>query len=108
MTKKIIKNSIPAGVANAARILLRPRVTEKAHMSIALGKYVFQVVPTATKRLVKESIESLYNVSVEAVHIVRIPKKRRVFGRIVGWKSPLKKAIVTLKKGEQIELFKGL
>ncbi len=100
--KKLVPNE------TASRILLRPRMTEKAHSVISLGKYVFQVAPRATKSSVKESIERLYGVKVTRVNMVRIPKKRRVFGRVVGWKSSLKKAIVTLKEGESIELFKGV
>ncbi len=92
----------------AYKVLLRPRMTEKAHSGLSIGKYVFQVAPSATKQSVKESVEGVYGVSVTDVNMVRIPKKRRVFGRVVGWKSPIKKAIVTLKKGESIELFKGV
>jgi large subunit ribosomal protein L23 len=83
-------------------------MTEKAHAAISIGKYVFHVAPSATKQLVKKSIEEVYGVPVTAVNMIHIPKKRRVFGRSVGWKSSLKKAIVTLKKGESIELFKGV
>ncbi len=94
--------------AMASRTLLRPRMTEKAHFAISLGKYVFHVASSATKQSVKRSVESVYGVSVVAVNMVRTPKKRRVFGRSIGWKSALKKAIVTLKKGDSIELFKGV
>ena len=100
------KKSVPNAVAS--RVLLRPRMTEKAHSAISLGKYVFHVASTATKQSVKQSVESVYGVSVVAVNMVRTPRKRRVFGRSVGWKSAVKKAIVTLKKGDSIELFKGV
>lgn len=92
----------------ASQVLLRPRITEKAHLFISLGKYVFHVDPFATKQSVKESVEGVYGVSVNQVHMIRIPRKRRMFGRTPGWKSSIKKAIVTLKKGESIELFKGV
>ena len=92
----------------AYRVLLRPRMTEKAHSSLSIGKYVFHVAPSATKKLVRESIETLYGVKVTSVNMICIPKRRRVFGRSVGWKSPIKKAVVTLKEGESIELFKGV
>lgn len=106
MTSEKNKKSDPSTIAY--RVLLRPRMTEKAHMTIAAGKYVFHVASSATKRLVKESVERVYGVSVTSVNMLRIPKKRRVFGRTVGWKSPVKKAIVTLKKGESIDLFNGV
>lgn len=102
------KKITPVSNDLAFRTLLRPRMTEKAHLLLSVGRYVFHVSPSATKRQVKLSIESVYGVSVDRVNMAKIPKKRRVFGRTVGWKSPVKKAIVTLKKGESIELFKGV
>lgn len=102
------KKTTPVSNELAFRTLLRPRMTEKAHLLLSVGRYVFQISPSATKRQVKLSVEAVYGVSVDRVNIVRIPKKRRVFGRTVGWKSSVKKAIVTLKKGESIELFKGV
>ncbi|QQS21224.1 MAG: 50S ribosomal protein L23 [Candidatus Moraniibacteriota bacterium] len=92
----------------AVRILLRPRMTEKAHSLIASRKYVFQISSLATKLAVKRSVETVYGVKVLSVNIVRIPRRHRVFGRVSGWRSAVKKAIVTLKEGENIELFKGV
>ena len=106
MTTDKNKKSMPSALAS--KVLLRPRMTEKAHFAISLGKYVFQVTPSATKQSVKQSVENIYGVSVTAVNIVSTPRKRRVFGRSVGWKSAIKKADVTLKKGESIDLFKGV
>lgn len=91
----------------ASAVLLKPRITEKAYAVNALNQYVFQVVMSATKTQVKRSVEEAYGVSVVAVNMIKLPGKRRVFGRTVGKKSPLKKAIVTLKKGDAIELFKA-
>ncbi len=102
------KNKKPAPSVIASKVLLRPRMTEKSHFSISLGKYVFHVSPLATKHTVKESVESVYGVSVTAVNIVKTPRKRRAFGRSIGWKSSVKKAVVTLKKGQSIDLFKGV
>jgi len=106
MTAEKSKKLVPS--PSVSHILLRPRMTEKAHSGLSIGKYVFHVVSSATKQCVKTSVESVYGVSVASVNMIRIPKKRRVFGRSVGWKSPIKKAVVTLKKGESIELFKGV
>lgn len=106
MTTDKNKKSTPSAIAS--KVLLRPRMTEKAHFAISLGKYVFQVASSATKQSIKQSIENVYGVSVTAVNIVSTPRKRRVFGRSIGWKSAIKKAVVTLKKGESIDLFKGV
>ena len=93
---------------SAYRTLLRPRMTEKAHVSLSSGKYVFEVALEATKQSVSRAIESLYGVSVASVNMIRTPRKRRVFRQKVGWKSPIKKAVVTLREGDRIELFKGV
>lgn len=106
MTQKSEKKSSLS--ASAFRTLLRPRMTEKSHAALSLGKYVFEVALSATKGSVRAAVEGLYGVTVVGVRMICIPRKRRVFGRIVGWKSPIKKAVVTLKKGESIELFKGV
>lgn len=100
------KQSVNSGIAS--RVLLRPRMTEKAHAALGMGKYVFQVTPRSTKASVKRAVEEVYGVTVTGVTMTRIPRKRRVFGRTVGWKSAVKKATVTLKSGESIELFKGV
>jgi large subunit ribosomal protein L23 len=88
-------------------VLVKPRVTEKAHNALELNKYVFEVYASATKELVKKAIEGAYGVKVARVNIVNIPPKKRYFGRSVGMKSGIKKAVVTLKEGETIEIFQG-
>lgn len=91
----------------ATRILSRPRITEKSYALNALNQYVFVVTKEATKTTVKRAIEEAYAVTVEQVRIVRLPAKKRVFGKGVGTKSAIKKAIVRVAKGQSIELFKG-
>lgn len=94
-------------MAFAHKVLVKPRITEKAHMALGLNKYVFQVALDATKVTVKKSVEGAYGVSVTAVNMVTIPAKKRNFGRSAGFKSGIKKAIVTLKEGDSIELFQA-
>jgi len=91
----------------ATQILLRPRVTEKAYTLNALNQFVFIITKEATKKSVKRAIEEAYNVTVEQVNIIKLPAKTRVMGRNVGMKSAVKKAVVTIKKGQTLELFKG-
>lgn len=91
----------------ATRVLVRPRITEKAYAVNALDQYVFQVTMTATKTEVKRAVEEAYGVSVAAVNIVRLPGKKKNQGRIVGRRSAVKKALVRLKKGESIQLFQA-
>ena len=91
----------------AAKILSRPRITEKSYGLNALNQYVFVVTKEATKKTVKQAIEEAYAVNVEKVRIVRLPAKKRVVGRNIGFKSAIKKAIVSLAKGQSLELFKS-
>lgn len=95
--------------ALAEKVLMRPRITEKAYALNALSQYVFVVAPAATKESVKKAVEEAYSVRVTKVRIVRTPKKKRVSGqnRAVGFKKAQKKAIVSLEKGQSIELFKA-
>jgi large subunit ribosomal protein L23 len=91
----------------ATKLLSRPRITEKAYALNALNQYVFVVTKDATKKSVKRAVEEAYAVQVEKVRIVRLPAKKRVFGKNTGSKSAIKKAIISVAKGQTIELFKG-
>lgn len=92
----------------ACKVLLEPIITEKSHDSAALNKYVFKVSKRSKKKQVKNSIESLYNVKVDKINVISVPSKKRVYGRSIGRKPGYKKAIVTLEKGNKIELFEGV
>jgi large subunit ribosomal protein L23 len=93
--------------SSAYKILIKPRVTEKAHRALALNQYVFRVAKDSTKTSVKRAVESVYGVKVLAVNITVIPAKKRRFGRGIGYKSSFKKAVVTLKDGDAIEFFQA-
>lgn len=83
--------------------LLKPVITEKATDLQSDGKYMFFVNKTATKVDVKKAVEAIYGAKVKVVRIVNTqPKKRFTAKRRVLVKKPaLKKAIITLKKGEK-------
>lgn len=89
----------------AAKVLLKPWITEAATVLAELNKYVFVVDPKATKKQVALSIEGLYKVKVKSVNTVKIPRKFKNYGKTPGWKAGFKKAIVTLKEGDKIDLF---
>jgi large subunit ribosomal protein L23 len=93
----------------ASRLLSRPRITEKAYALNGLNQYVFEVAKEATKHSVKCAVEEAYSVTVMGVNIAKLPSKKRVSGRnrTVSFKGAIKKAIVSVKKGQAIELFKG-
>ena len=88
--------------------LIEPWITEAATVAMEQNKYIFKIGQNSTKRQIKKAVEDVYKVKVESVNTVRIPKKFRSYGRTSGWKSGFRKAIVTLKEGDKIELFKGV
>ena len=88
----------------AWRILREPHVTEKSADLTKLNKYVFKVIGNPSKPEVKKAIEETHGVHVEKVAKISLPGKKRRRGRHIGWKPGYKKAIVTLRKGESIEV----
>lgn len=86
-------------------LIIKPIITEKATLLLEQNKYVFDVLPKATKPEIKAAIESLFNVSVIGVNTIRPPRKKRRVGRFIGYKPLYKRAIVTLEEGDTIELF---
>ena len=90
-------------------VLRRPLITEKnTALQAPQGKYAFEVAGKANKHQIKQAVEKTFNVKVMAVNAMTVPgKTRRVGGRQVLTQS-WKKAIVTLKPGDKIELFEGV
>jgi large subunit ribosomal protein L23 len=88
-----------------ADLILKPIITEKGTIQMELGKYVFDVLPKATKPEIRAAIESLFDVTVVKVNTLTLPRKKRRVGRFVGYKAQYKRAIVTLKEGDSIVLF---
>lgn len=89
----------------ANNVLLKPRITEKAALSIdKKGVYVFEVTKNATRKSVKASIRDAYKVTPTQVHLVAIPDKKVFIRGKKGVKRGGKKAYVYLKKGDKIEL----
>jgi large subunit ribosomal protein L23 len=88
-----------------ADLILKPIITEKGTMQMELNKYVFDVLPKATKPDIKAAIESLFDVTVVKVNTLTLPRKKRRVGKFIGYKAQYKRAIVTLKDGDSIVLF---
>jgi large subunit ribosomal protein L23 len=91
----------------AEKVLIEPWITEAATVAMELNKYIFKVSSDSAKGQIKKAIEKLYKVTVISVNTVKIPRKIRNYGRTPGWKSGFKKAVVTLKEGDKIELFQS-
>jgi len=89
-------------------VLRRPLITEKGTVLQAEGKYCFEVASGANKPQIKQAVEKAFKVKVTTVNVMTVPGKRqRMRGREVVTHS-WKKAIVTLKPGDKIELFEGV
>jgi large subunit ribosomal protein L23 len=93
---------------DARDVIISPRITEKS-MANALGtQYTFVVHPQATKTQIRHAVEEIFGVNVIAVNTVNVSGKKRNFARrgvrTSGKQSDFRKAIVTLKAGQKIEL----
>lgn len=84
-------------------VLVRPVVTEKTVAQ--KDKFTFRVHIDADKDLVKKALKEFYGVTAEKVNIIQLPEKTRLVrrGAVARKRSPFKKAVVTLKKGETID-----
>jgi len=83
-------------------------ITEKSTVLQAEGKYAFEVAGQATKTQIKQAVQKAFKVEVTAVNVMTVPGKRRRLGRRELPARSWKKAIVTLKPGDTIELFEGV
>jgi len=96
----------------ASEIVIRPVISEKSMDHTQRGKYTFRVHSDANKLQVKEAIEELFRVQVLTVNVsmtkAKEKSRNRRGGRIRGWTSPWKKAVVTLAAGQKIEFFEGV
>ncbi|NLA58634.1 MAG: 50S ribosomal protein L23 [Firmicutes bacterium] len=95
-------------MADLRSIIRRPIISERTMDLLAENKYTFEVDLKATKPQIREAIEQIFNVEVEKVNTMRVRGKKRRMGRNEGKRPDWKKAIVTLKEGQRIELFEGL
>lgn len=98
-----LKEKIPASL-RAARTLIAPHVTEKSSTASEKGMYTFKVQDYTNKSEVKKAIQELYGVEVDAVHVINIHSKRRFSRGRPGMVKGYKKALVTLAKGQKIDL----
>jgi len=90
-----------------SNIIVKPLVTEKSMADVTKGKYTFVVSMDARKAAIKSAIKQQFNVTVASVAIsIQKGKTQRVgVRRVEVDKSAVKKATVTLKKGDKIGLF---
>jgi large subunit ribosomal protein L23 len=93
-------------------VLRRPIITEKtSYQTTKLNQVVFEVADYATKAMIKEAVETIFNVKVERVNVMNMPAKQSRKGlsrRLLIRRKGYKKAIITLAPGESIDIFEGV
>ncbi len=92
----------------ARDVIIAPMITEKSMASTAAGQYTFEVHPRATKTQIKLAVREIFKVDVLKVNTTNVLGKVKNFARrgvrTHGKQSDWKKAVVTLKAGQKIEL----
>jgi len=87
-------------------IVRRARITEKGtRIRESQNGYLFEVARDANKIEIKKAVEAIFSVKVATIRTLRVHGKPKRVGRHAGHRPDWKKAIVTLKKGQTIELF---
>lgn len=89
-------------------VLRRPVITEKYTALQDQSKYAFEVHRKANKRQIREAVEVAFRVSVSSVNVMNVKGKTRRAGSKTYLTKPWKKAVVTLRAGERIEVFEGV
>tara|TARA_A100001011_G_scaffold380322_1_gene447495 strand:- start:540 stop:833 length:294 start_codon:yes stop_codon:yes gene_type:complete len=86
----------------------KPIITEKATILSEQNKTVFKVHNGANKKTIKKNIEKIFKVNVVKINIMNTKTKKKIKQGKLSTKSGYKKAIVTLKKGQSIDLSTGI
>lgn len=96
--------ALPSGTfSSATEAIIRPHITEKSGFLSRGGTYTFQVADSATKSSVAKAVGALYKVTPVKVAIINLPRKRVFVKGRKGTVSGVRKAMVTLKKGDKID-----
>jgi large subunit ribosomal protein L23 len=97
---------------NLYEVLRRPIITEKSnYQNDKNNQVVFEVANYATKPMIKEAVEVIFNVEVIRVNVSVVPAKKKMSGlsrSMVNRRKEYKKAVVTLAPGDSIDIFEGV
>lgn len=85
------------------KILIRPRITEKAGMQAEKNVYTFEVSKTATKPTIARAVKEIYKVTPTKINVVKLPAKKVLSKGKKGLTARIFKAYVYLKEGDKIE-----
>lgn len=92
---------------NVQDVLIKPVITEKATSIVDQHKYVFRVAKEANKDLIRKAVKAVYNVEPIRVNVMNVRGKEKSMRMRSGRTAAWKKAIVTLKAGDKIEIFEN-
>jgi len=93
---------------NLLDLIISPNVTEKATSLSEFNKIVFKVRKSANKKLIKKSIEKIFKVNVTKINTINLRRKNKLVKGKKSYRPGYKKAVVTLKKGQSIDLSTGI
>lgn len=89
---------------HAGRVIISPYITEKTSRSAEKNTYVFIVARETTKNEIIKAIQSMFKVHVTKVNVLNMPGKKVRMGRYEGRTPGFKKAMITIKEGEKIDI----
>ncbi len=89
-------------------IIVRPVISEKSYELIGDNRYTFEVVKSASKPQIADAVEEIFGVTVMKVNTMNVSGKPRRLRYAKGHTRAWKKAIVTLREGDSIEMFGGV
>ncbi len=93
---------------NPRDVLKKPIVSERSTSLMEQNKYSFYVNPEANKIEIKNAVQELFKVTVTEVRTMNVKGKAKRMGKYLGRTADRKKAIVTLKQGDKIEIIEGM
>jgi large subunit ribosomal protein L23 len=93
---------------DATQIIIRPVVSEKTYVLAEAGKYTFRVADSAHKTQIRQAIEQLFDVKVVGVRTSSVKSKPKRRGQTAGRTRQWKKAVVQVRAGDSIPIFRGL
>jgi large subunit ribosomal protein L23 len=93
---------------NPNQVIIQPMITEKSTILQEEGKYVFRVAPKANKIEIRQAVESSFGVKVMDVNVSKVRGKQKRFGPRYKKRPDTKKAVITLRRGDRIQIIEGV
>ena len=93
---------------NLYNVIISPVITEKATKISENNQYVFKVSLSSDKKLIKQAIEKLFKVKVKSINTTKVKGKVKIFKGTKGKRADYKKAIISLKDGENLDYSGGV